>query len=59
MLLAAVNAKLKVVKHLTRIQPLTPAQGLPTAEVSSMLPREHWGLVVQWHLKPVEQEAKS
>lgn len=57
MALAAVNAKLKVVKHSTRLQPRTLPQGLPTAEAAlSMLPQEHWGLVVQWQLKPVEQE---
>lgn len=44
MVLAAVNAKLKVVKHLTRVQPRTLPQGLTTAEAAlSMLPQEHWG----------------
>ncbi|XP_040607327.1 39S ribosomal protein L30, mitochondrial-like [Mesocricetus auratus] len=56
----SVNAKLKVVKHLIRIQPLKLPQGLPTEETMSSTCLKSTGeLVVQWHLKPVEQEAKS
>ncbi|XP_031232052.1 39S ribosomal protein L30, mitochondrial-like [Mastomys coucha] len=55
-----VNAKLKVVKHLICIQPLKLPQGLPTEEtVSSTCLKSTGELVVQWHLKPVQQEAKS
>ncbi|XP_028628521.1 39S ribosomal protein L30, mitochondrial [Grammomys surdaster] len=56
----SVNAKLKVVKHLIRIQPLKLPQGLPTEETMSSTCLKSTGeLVLQWHLKPVEQEAKS
>ncbi|OBS81159.1 hypothetical protein A6R68_20628 [Neotoma lepida] len=56
----SVNAKLKVVKHLIRIQPLKLPQGLPTEEtVSSTCLKSTGELVVQWHLKPVEQELSS
>ncbi|XP_002710026.3 large ribosomal subunit protein uL30m isoform X1 [Oryctolagus cuniculus] len=54
----SVNAKLKVVKHLIRIQPLKLPQGLPTEEnMSSTCLKSTGELVVQWHLKPAEQGA--
>ncbi|XP_008844079.1 39S ribosomal protein L30, mitochondrial [Nannospalax galili] len=56
----SVNAKLKVVKHLIRIQPLKLPQGLPTEENMSTTCLKSTGeLVVQWQLKPVEQDVKS
>ncbi|XP_054100546.1 large ribosomal subunit protein uL30m isoform X2 [Callithrix jacchus] len=54
----SVNAKLKVVKHLIRIKPLKLPQGLPTEEnMSNTCLKSTGELVVQWHLKPVEQKA--
>nr|XP_034352699.1 39S ribosomal protein L30, mitochondrial-like [Arvicanthis niloticus] len=54
------NAKLKMVKLLICIQPLQLPQGLPTEETMSSTGLKSTGEVaVQWHLKPVEQEAKS
>ncbi|EDL04323.1 mCG48793 [Mus musculus] len=54
------DAKLKVVKHLIRIQPLKVPQGLPTEQTMSSTCLESTGeLLVQWPLKPVEKEAKS
>uniref|UniRef100_A0A2K6MKK2 Large ribosomal subunit protein uL30m n=1 Tax=Rhinopithecus bieti TaxID=61621 RepID=A0A2K6MKK2_RHIBE len=54
----SVNSKLKVVKHLIRIQPLKLPQGLPTEEnMSNTCLKSTGELVVQWHLKPVEQKA--
>ncbi|KAM9038824.1 39S ribosomal protein L30, mitochondrial [Sarcophilus harrisii] len=54
----SVNAKLKVVKHLIRIQPLKLPQGLPTEEEMSETCLKTTGeLVVRWHLKPVQQKA--
>lgn len=53
----SVNSKLKVVKHLIRIQPLKLPQGLPTEEnMSNTCLKSTGELVVQWHLKPVEQK---
>ncbi|MBZ3885452.1 39S ribosomal protein L30, mitochondrial [Sciurus carolinensis] len=54
----SVNAKLKMVKHLIRIQPLKLPQGLPTEEnMSTTCLKSNGELVLQWHLKPVEEEA--
>ncbi|KAI5125216.1 39S ribosomal protein L30, mitochondrial isoform X1 [Manis pentadactyla] len=54
----SVNAKLKVVKHLIRIQPLKLPQGLPAEEdMSNTCLKSTGELVVKWHLSPVEQEA--
>ncbi|XP_055463202.1 39S ribosomal protein L30, mitochondrial isoform X2 [Psammomys obesus] len=56
----SVNAKLKVVKHLIRIQPLKLPQGLPTEEnMSSTCLKSTGELVMHWRLMPVEQETKS
>uniref|UniRef100_A0A2K6EF52 Large ribosomal subunit protein uL30m n=1 Tax=Propithecus coquereli TaxID=379532 RepID=A0A2K6EF52_PROCO len=53
----SVNAKLKVVKHLITIKPLKLPQGLPTEEDMCNTCFKNTGeLVVQWHLKPVEEE---
>ncbi|XP_048196203.1 39S ribosomal protein L30, mitochondrial-like [Perognathus longimembris pacificus] len=55
-----VNAKLKIDKHLIRIKPLKLPQGLPTEEnMSNTCLKSTGELVVQWHLKPVEQGAES
>lgn len=52
----SVNAKLKVVKHLIRIQPLKLPQGLPTEEnMSSTCLKSTGELVMHWRLMPVEQ----
>ncbi|XP_012370060.1 39S ribosomal protein L30, mitochondrial-like [Octodon degus] len=49
----SVNAKLKVVKHLVRIQPLKLPQGLLTEEnMANTCLKSTRELVVQWHLKP-------
>ncbi|XP_025788219.1 39S ribosomal protein L30, mitochondrial [Puma concolor] len=54
----SVNAKLKVVKHLIRIQPLKLPQGLPAEEdMSNTCLKSTGELVVRWHLNPVDQEA--
>ncbi|XP_068929101.1 large ribosomal subunit protein uL30m [Petaurus breviceps papuanus] len=54
----SVNAKLKVVKHLIRIQPLKLPQGLPTEEEMSETCLKTTGeLVIRWHLKPLGQKA--
>nr|XP_058142313.1 large ribosomal subunit protein uL30m-like [Dasypus novemcinctus] len=54
----SMNAKLKVVKHLIRIQPLKLPQGLPAEEdMSNTCLKSTRELVVRWNLKPVEQEA--
>ncbi|XP_012370393.1 39S ribosomal protein L30, mitochondrial-like [Octodon degus] len=51
----SVNAKLKVVKHLVRIQPLKLPQGLPTEEnMANTCLKSTRELVVQWQLKPVD-----
>uniref|UniRef100_H0WKB6 Large ribosomal subunit protein uL30m n=1 Tax=Otolemur garnettii TaxID=30611 RepID=H0WKB6_OTOGA len=53
----SVNAKLKVVKHLIRIKPLKLPQGLPTeADMANTCLKSTGELVIQWHLKPVEQK---
>ncbi|XP_037659169.1 39S ribosomal protein L30, mitochondrial-like [Choloepus didactylus] len=53
----SVNARLKVVKHLIRIQPLKLPQGLPTEEdMSDTCLKSTEELVVRWRLKPVGQE---
>uniref|UniRef100_A0A8C5VDL3 39S ribosomal protein L30, mitochondrial n=1 Tax=Microcebus murinus TaxID=30608 RepID=A0A8C5VDL3_MICMU len=52
----SVNAKLKVVKHLIRIKPLKLPQGLPAEEDMSNTCLKSTGELVQWHLKPVEEE---
>ncbi|XP_012372975.1 39S ribosomal protein L30, mitochondrial-like [Octodon degus] len=50
-----VNAKLKVVKHLIRNQPLKLPQGLPTEEnTANMCLKSTGELVVKWQLKPVD-----
>ncbi|XP_053463560.1 39S ribosomal protein L30, mitochondrial-like [Nycticebus coucang] len=54
----SVNAKLKVVKHLIRIKPLKLPQGLPAeADSSNTCLKSNGELVIQWHLKPVEQKS--
>ncbi|XP_074671178.1 large ribosomal subunit protein uL30m isoform X1 [Strix aluco] len=57
----SVNSKLKVVKHLIRIQPLKLPHGLPTEEeMSDTFLTSKGELVIRRHLKPVEQkEIKS
>ncbi|XP_074465039.1 large ribosomal subunit protein uL30m isoform X2 [Larus michahellis] len=57
----SVNSKLKVVKHLIRIQPLKLPYGLPTEEeMSDTFLTSKGELVIKRHLKPVEQkEIKS
>ncbi|KFO25160.1 39S ribosomal protein L30, mitochondrial [Fukomys damarensis] len=51
----SVNAKLKVVKHLIRIQPLKLPQGFPTEEnMANTCLKSTGELVVQWTLKPVD-----
>ncbi|XP_033868500.1 large ribosomal subunit protein uL30m-like [Acipenser ruthenus] len=52
----AVNEKLKVIKHLIRIQPLKLPQGLPTEEELSETYLKSTGeLVVRRRLQPLEQ----
>ncbi|XP_053409779.1 39S ribosomal protein L30, mitochondrial-like [Nycticebus coucang] len=54
----SVNAKLKVVKHLIRIKPLKLPQGLPReADMSNTRLKSTGELVIQRHLKPVEQKS--
>ncbi|XP_058706575.1 large ribosomal subunit protein uL30m [Poecile atricapillus] len=57
----SVNSRLKVVKHLIRIQPLKLPHGLPTEEeISSTFLTNRGELVIKTRLKPVEQkETKS
>ncbi|KAM6144810.1 LOW QUALITY PROTEIN: large ribosomal subunit protein uL30m [Phoenicopterus ruber ruber] len=57
----SVNSKLKVVKHLIRIQPLKLPYGLPTEEeMSDTFLTSNGELVIKRHLKGVEQkETKS
>ncbi|KAF1521055.1 39S ribosomal protein L30, mitochondrial, partial [Eudyptes sclateri] len=57
----SVNSKLKVIKHLIRIQPLKLPHGLPTEEeMSDTFLRSNGELVIKRHLKPAEQkEIKS
>ncbi|NXX58615.1 RM30 protein, partial [Scopus umbretta] len=54
----SVNSKLKVIKHLIRIQPLKLPHGLPTEEeMSDTFLTSKGELVIKRHLKPVEQKA--
>nr|XP_020661243.1 39S ribosomal protein L30, mitochondrial [Pogona vitticeps] len=55
----AVNKKLKIIKHLIRIQPLKLPHGLPTEdEMSDTYINCSTGeLIIRRHLKPVEQKA--
>lgn len=57
----SVNSKLKVVKHLIRIQPLKLPHGLPTEEeMSDTFLTSKGELIIRSRLKPVEQkEIKS
>ncbi|KAF1401313.1 39S ribosomal protein L30, mitochondrial, partial [Spheniscus humboldti] len=57
----SVNSRLKVIKHLIRIQPLKLPYGLPTEEeMSDTFLRSNGELVIKRHLKPAEQkEIKS
>nr|XP_047904130.1 39S ribosomal protein L30, mitochondrial [Anser cygnoides] len=57
----SVNSKLKVVKHLIRIQPLKLPYGLPTEEeMSDTFLTSKGELIIRSRLKPVEQkEIKS
>uniref|UniRef100_A0A674H6B8 Large ribosomal subunit protein uL30m n=1 Tax=Taeniopygia guttata TaxID=59729 RepID=A0A674H6B8_TAEGU len=57
----SVNSRLKVVKHLIRIQPLKLPHGLPTEEeLSSSFLTTRGELIIKKRLKPVEQkEIKS
>ncbi|XP_059672771.1 large ribosomal subunit protein uL30m [Gavia stellata] len=57
----SVNSRLKVVKHLIRIQPLKLPYGLPTEEeMSDTFLTSKGELVIKRHLKPVDQkEIKS
>ncbi|XP_023579283.1 39S ribosomal protein L30, mitochondrial-like [Octodon degus] len=51
----SVNAKLRVVKHLIRVQPLKLPQGLPTEEnMASTCLKSTGELVVQGHLKAMD-----
>ncbi|KAK2544561.1 Mrpl30 [Columba livia] len=53
----SVNSKLKVVKHLIRIQPLKLPYGLPTEEeMSDTFLTSKGELVIKRRLKPVEQK---
>ncbi|KFV76631.1 hypothetical protein N308_07449, partial [Struthio camelus australis] len=53
----SVNSKLKVVKHLIRIQPLKLPHGLPTEEeMSDTFLTSKGELVIKRRLKPVEQK---
>ncbi|XP_006638987.1 large ribosomal subunit protein uL30m [Lepisosteus oculatus] len=54
----SVNAKLKIVKHLLRIQPLKLPHGLPTEEeLADTCLKSTGELVVRRCLKPLEQKA--
>ncbi|XP_061233921.1 large ribosomal subunit protein uL30m [Neopsephotus bourkii] len=54
----SVNSKLKVVKHLIRIQPLKLPYGLPTEEeMTDTFLTSKGELIIKRHLKPVEQKA--
>uniref|UniRef100_K7FXU6 Large ribosomal subunit protein uL30m n=1 Tax=Pelodiscus sinensis TaxID=13735 RepID=K7FXU6_PELSI len=54
----AVNAKLKVIKHLIRIRPLKLPHGIPTEEeMSDTFLKSTGELVIRRRLKPVEQKA--
>ncbi|XP_076215547.1 large ribosomal subunit protein uL30m isoform X2 [Aptenodytes patagonicus] len=57
----SVNSRLKVIKHLIRIQPLKLPYGLPTEEeMSDTFLRSNGELVIKRHLKPAERkEIKS
>ncbi|XP_064124526.1 large ribosomal subunit protein uL30m isoform X2 [Loxodonta africana] len=56
----SVNAKLKVVKHLIRIQPLKLPQGLPAEEdMSDTCLKSTGELVTRWNLKLAEQEGRK
>uniref|UniRef100_A0A8C2SK45 Mitochondrial ribosomal protein L30 n=1 Tax=Coturnix japonica TaxID=93934 RepID=A0A8C2SK45_COTJA len=53
----SVNSKLKVVKHLIRIQPLKLPHGLPTEEeMADTFLTSNGELIIRQRLKPVEQE---
>ncbi|NXO64032.1 RM30 protein, partial [Phainopepla nitens] len=53
----SVNSRLKVVKHLIRIQPLKLPHGLPTEEeVSSTFLTARGELIIKKRLQPVEQK---
>ncbi|XP_063999639.1 large ribosomal subunit protein uL30m isoform X2 [Pogoniulus pusillus] len=53
----SVNSKLKIVKHLIRIQPLKLPYGLPTEEeMSDTFLTSKGELVIKRHLKSVEQK---
>ncbi|OXB75144.1 UNVERIFIED_CONTAM: hypothetical protein H355_009718 [Colinus virginianus] len=53
----SVNSKLKVVKHLIRIQPLKLPHGLPTEEeMADTFLTSKGELIIKSRLKPVEQE---
>ncbi|NXG67124.1 RM30 protein, partial [Hemiprocne comata] len=53
----SVNSRLKVIKHLVRIQPLKLPYGLPTEEeMSDTFLTSKAELVIKRHLKPVEQK---
>uniref|UniRef100_A0A8C8S1P5 Large ribosomal subunit protein uL30m n=1 Tax=Pelusios castaneus TaxID=367368 RepID=A0A8C8S1P5_9SAUR len=54
----SVNSKLKVIKHLIRIQPLKLPHGIPTEEeMSDTFLKSTGELVIRQRLKPVEQKA--
>ncbi|XP_050787887.1 39S ribosomal protein L30, mitochondrial [Gopherus flavomarginatus] len=54
----SVNGKLKVIKHLIRIQPLKLPHGIPTEEeMSDTLLKSTGELIIRRPLKPVEQKA--
>ncbi|NXS62365.1 RM30 protein, partial [Brachypteracias leptosomus] len=57
----SVNSRLKIVKHLIRIQPLKLPYGLPTEEeMADTFLSSKGELIIKRHLKPVEQkEIKS
>ncbi|NXJ79833.1 RM30 protein, partial [Trogon melanurus] len=53
----SVNSKLKIVKHLIRIQPLKLPYGLPTEEeMADTFLTSQGELVIKRRLKPVEQK---
>uniref|UniRef100_UPI00398E87B1 large ribosomal subunit protein uL30m isoform X2 n=1 Tax=Pristiophorus japonicus TaxID=55135 RepID=UPI00398E87B1 len=53
----SVNNKLKVIKHLIRVQPLKLPQGLPTEqELADTYLKSTGELIIRRHLQPLEQK---
>ncbi|XP_019380590.1 PREDICTED: 39S ribosomal protein L30, mitochondrial [Gavialis gangeticus] len=54
----SVNSKLRVIKHLIRVQPLKLPHGVPTEEeMGDTYLNSRGELIIRQHLKPVEQQA--